>query len=84
MIETTDSEGNQLILITNRFDLTSDEVSAMYRSRWAVETFFKWMKQHLRVKQFYGTSDQSVYNQLWIALIAFCLLVLIKQESDIQ
>jgi IS4 transposase len=71
MIETADSEGNQLILVTNRFDLTSDEISAMYRSRWAVETFFKWMKQHLRIKRFYGTSDQAVQNQIWIALIAF-------------
>jgi IS4 transposase len=81
MIETTDSEGNQLILVTNRFDLTSDEISEMYRSRWAVETFFKWMKQHLRIKRFYGTSDRAVQNQIWIALIAFCLLALVKQET---
>ncbi|MGM0882787.1 MAG: transposase [Bacillota bacterium] len=53
-----------MILVTNRFDLTSDEISEMYRSRWAVETFFKWMKQHLRIKRFYGTSEQAVQNQI--------------------
>ncbi|URJ43682.1 transposase [Paenibacillus polymyxa] len=46
MMETTDSQGNFLILLTNRFDLSCDEISEMYRSRWAIETFFKWMKQH--------------------------------------
>ncbi|OZQ91452.1 IS4 family transposase [Paenibacillus sp. VTT E-133291] len=83
MVETADSEGNLLILVTNRFDLTCDEISDMYRSRWAIETFFKWMKQHLRVKRFYGTSEQAVRNQVWIALIAFCLLVLTKQEAQV-
>ncbi|OXM13894.1 IS4 family transposase [Paenibacillus herberti] len=81
MIETSDSEGNQLILVTNHFDRTSDEISAMYRSRWVIETFFKWMKQHLRIKRFYGTSDRAVHNQIWIGLIAFCLLVLVKQDT---
>ncbi|MDQ8738388.1 IS4 family transposase [Paenibacillus sp. LHD-38] len=78
MIQTDDSEGNLLVLITNRFDLTSEEISEMYRSRWAIETFFKWMKQHLQIKWFYGTSERAVHNQVWIALIAFCLLALIK------
>jgi IS4 transposase len=83
MVETADSEGNLLILVTNRFDLTCDEISDIYRSRWAIETFFKWMKQHLRLKHFYGTSEQAVRNQVWIALIAFCLLVLIKREVEV-
>lgn len=54
MVQTEDSQGNLLFLVTNRFDLTCDEISDMYRSRWAIETFFKWMKQHLRIKHFHG------------------------------
>lgn len=64
MIETQDSEGNLLFLVTNRFDLTCDEINEMYRSRWAIEIFFKWMKQHLQLKHLYGTSEQAVTNQV--------------------
>lgn len=84
MVQTEDSQGNLLFLITNRFDLTCDEISEMYRSRWAIETFFKWMKQHLQIKHLYGTSEQAVTNQIWIALIAFCLLVLVKLETKVK
>lgn len=84
MIQTEDSEGNMLFLITNRFDLSADEIGEMYRSRWAIETFFKWMKQHIKIKSFYGTSENAVMNQVWIALIAFCLLIMIKQETGVK
>lgn len=84
MIQTEDSQGNLLFLVTNRFDLTCDEISEMYRSRWAIETFFKWMKQHLQIKHFYGTTEQAVMNQIWIALIAFCLLVLVRLETKVN
>jgi IS4 transposase len=84
MVQTEDSQGNLLFLITNRFDLTCDEISDMYRSRWAIETFFKWMKQHLRIKHFHGQSERAVQNQIWIALIAFCLLLLVKLETKVD
>jgi len=84
MIQTQDSEGNLLFLVTNRFDLTCDEISEMYRSRWAIELFFKWIKQHLQIKHLYGTSEHAVTNQVWIALISFCLLMLIKLETKVQ
>lgn len=86
MIQTQDSEGNLLFLflVTNRFDQTCDEISEMYRSRWAIETFFKWMKQHLQIKHLYGTSEHAVYNQVWIALISFCLLVFVKMETKVK
>ncbi|OXM15532.1 IS4 family transposase [Paenibacillus herberti] len=84
MIQTQDSEGNELFLVTNRFDLTCDEISEMYRSRWAIELFFKWIKQHLQIKHLYGTSERAVMNQIWIALIAFCLLMLVKLETKVQ
>nr|WP_306220749.1 transposase [Cohnella sp. WQ 127256] len=53
----------------------------MVPKRWAIETFFKWMKQHVRIKSIYGTSKQAVTNQVWMALIVFCLLVLVKMET---
>lgn len=84
MMETTDSQGNFLILLTNRFGLSCDEISEMYRSRWAIETFFKWMKQHLKIKHFYGTSKQAVHNQVWLTLIAFCLLMLAKLDANVE
>lgn len=84
MVQTEDSQGNLLFLVTNRFDLSCDEISDMYRSRWAIETFFKWMKQHLRIKHFHGQSDHAVHNQIWIALIAFCLLLLVKLETKVE
>lgn len=83
MIETQDSEGNLLFVVTNRFDLTCDEISEMYHKRWAIETFFKWIKQHLQIKHLYGTSEQAVTNQVWIALIAFCLIALVKLETKV-
>lgn len=83
IVQTQDSEGNLLFLVINRFDLTCDEISEMYRSLWAIETFFKWMKQHLQIKHLYGTSEHLVYSQVWIALIAFYLLVLVKLETKV-
>jgi hypothetical protein len=81
LIHTVDSEGNPVAILTNRFDLDADEIGQIYRERWTIETFFKWLKQHVRIKTFYGTSERAVMNQIWIALIAFCLLVLVKQET---
>lgn len=76
LIHSVDSEGNPVAILTNRFDLDADEIGKIYRERWAIETFFKWMKQHVRIQNFYGTSERAVMNQVWMALIAFCLLVL--------
>src|SRR5699024_3757297 len=65
-------------LVTNRFDLSAEAISEMYKSRWAIELFFKWIKQHLNIKKCYGQSETAVYNQVFIALIVFCLNVLAK------
>ncbi len=82
LVETTDSEGNPLVLITNRWDLSAEEIGDMYRSRWAIEIFFKWLKQHVRITSFYGKSEEAVLNQVFVALIAYCLLVLAKIFSN--
>jgi hypothetical protein len=81
LIETEDTKGNPIIIITNDFELSAAEISDIYRYRWQIELFFKWIKQHLRVKHFYGTSRQAVENQLFIALITYCLLMLLKLKT---
>ena len=55
-----DHKGNEMTLLTNRFDLSADEMAELYKSRWAIELFFKWMKQHLNIKRFYGHSDDCL------------------------
>ncbi|WP_374966526.1 IS4 family transposase [Lysinibacillus sp. RS5] len=81
-IEVIDPNGKELHLITNRFDLSADEVAKLYKSRWAIELFFKWMKQHLNIKKFYGQSEQAVHNQVYIAMIVYCLNVLAQLYTN--
>jgi putative transposase len=81
LIKVVDSKGNELLLVTNRFDLSADEISEMYKSRWAIELFFKWIKQHLNIKKFYGQSEAAIYNQVFIALVVFCLNVLAQIDT---
>lgn len=81
LIKVLDSKGNELHLITNRFDLSADEIAELYKSRWAIELFFKWMKQHLNIKKFYGQSEQAVHNQVYIAMIVYCLNVLAQLNT---
>jgi Transposase DDE domain len=78
LIETLDGEGNKVTILTNDFSFGATEICELYRKRWQIELFFKWMKQHLKVKRLYGRSQSAVYTQLRIALIAFCLLVLMQ------
>lgn len=81
LIETKDSEEKPVIIITNNFTLDAEEIGDIYRYRWQIELFFKWIKQHMRVKHFYGYSQQAVELQLYIALITYCLLMLIQQKT---
>jgi len=81
-IEVLDPNGKELYLMTNRFDLSADEVAELYKSRWAIELFFKWMKQHLNIKKFYGQSEQAVHNQVYIAMIVYCLNVLAQLHTN--
>lgn len=82
LLNVMDSKGNELQLITNRFDLSADEISDMYKSRWAIELFFKWIKQHLNIQKFYGQSEWAIQNQVFIALIVYCLHVLSQIETE--
>ena len=58
--------------------------SALYKSRWQVELFFKWIKQHLRIKQFYGTSENAVKTQIWIAVSVYVLVAIVKKRLDLD
>ncbi len=78
LIETEDTEGKPVAILTNDFVMTAEEIGDIYRCRWQIELFFKWLKQHMHVKHFYGLSEQAVENQLLIALITYCLLILLK------
>jgi transposase len=76
LIHTVDSKGTPVVILTNDFKLSALEISETYRSRWKIELFFKWIKQHLKVKKFYGQSANAAYSQIWLALITYCLLLL--------
>lgn len=79
-----DSERNKrLIFLTNNFVISADTVSEIYRCRWQVELFFKWIKGHLRIKAFYGTSPNAVKTQIWIAICVYLLVAIAKKQWNI-
>jgi hypothetical protein len=73
--------GKEYVFLTNRQDLPALAVADLYRQRWQIETFFRWIKQNLKIKAFYGTSENAVLIQIWTALIAYLLLLWIKLRS---
>ena len=80
LIETVDSEGNRIEIITNDAKITAEEISILYRNRWKIELFFKWMKQHTVLKTCYGKSENAVHNQIYLAMITYCLTLLMKNK----
>jgi len=70
----------RLVFLTNDFFLPALTVAAIYRQRWQVELFFKWIKQHLRIKRFFGTSPNSLKTQIWIAVAVYVLIAIIKKQ----
>ena len=82
LLKLHDTKGNELHLLTNRFDIDADEIAEIYQSRWAIELFFKWMKQHLNIKKFFGHSEQAVHNQVYVAMIVYCLNVLAQLNTN--
>jgi hypothetical protein len=73
-----------IVFLTNNFLLDAFTIGELYRSRWKVELFFKWIKQHLRIKAFYGTSPNAVYTQIWIALATFVLVAITKKQLKLD
>ena len=70
--------------LTNDFELSSLTIAELYRERWKVELFFKWIKQHLRIKSFYGTSQNAVYSQIWIAVCSYLLIAIMKKRIGLD
>ena len=80
-----DVENNKtLVFLTNNFSLPSLTVAELYRCRWKIELFFKWIKQHLRIKAFYGTSENAVKTQIWIAVSTYLLVAIVKKMLKIE
>ncbi|HUR90647.1 MAG TPA: IS4 family transposase [Ramlibacter sp.] len=74
--------GGEVILLTNQFELPAATIGDLYRQRWQVEIFFKWIKQHLRIKAFFGTSANAVKTQVWIAVSVYVLIAIIRKRLN--
>ncbi len=76
--------GRSLVFLTNNFTLAASTIAKLYKARWQVELFFKWVKQHLRIKTFFGTSPNAVKTQVWIAVSAYVMVAIAKKELDLR
>jgi len=76
--------GKTFIFLTNQMTLPAASICALYKSRWQVELFFKWIKQHLRIKRFFGTSENAVKTQIWIAVSVYVLVAIVKKRLNLD
>ena len=76
--------GRRLIFVTNHFDLPALTIADLYRERWTIELFFKWIKQHLRIKHFLGNTPNAVKTQIWIAVSTYVLVAILKRELNLD
>lgn len=79
-----EDQDRTLTFLTNNFSLPADKIAALYKARWEIELFFKWIKQNLKVKSFYGTSPNAVKTQIWIAMIVYLILSIMKQRFRLE
>lgn len=77
-------DGKVLVFLTNNFDLPALTIAGLYKLRWRVELFFKWIKQNLRIKHFFGTSDNAVRTQVWIAICVYVQVAILRKERGIE
>ena len=76
--------GKSLVFLTNNFELPALVIALLYKSRWQVELFFKWIKQNLRIKHFFGNSDNAVKTQIWISICVYVLVAIVKKELKLE
>jgi hypothetical protein len=76
--------GKTLVFLTNHFGIPAASVCMLYKSRWQVELFFRWIKQHLRIKRFFGTSENAVKSQVWIAVATYVLVAIVKKQLNLD
>jgi IS4 transposase len=80
-----DTEQNKrLIFLTNNFTLPALTIAKLFQCRWQIEIFFKWIKQHLRIKAFYGTTENAVKTQIWIAIAVYVLVAIVKKQLHLD
>ena len=79
-----EEQDREFVFLTNDFELPALVVAELYRNRWSVELFFKWLKQHLKIKKFWGTSENAVRIQIYCAIITYCLVVIIKHDMKLE
>lgn len=75
-----EQKGKTLVFLTNNFTLSAETIAELYKARWEIELFFKWIKQNLKIKTFFGTSANAVKTQIWIAMIVYLVIAIIKQR----
>jgi len=78
------TQNKWFVFLTNNFTLPALAIAQLYQSRWQIELFFKWIKQHLRIKAFYGTSDNAVKTQIWIAISVHVLVAIVKKQLKLE
>jgi hypothetical protein len=76
--------GRIFIFLTNNMELTAEQIAMLYKNRWQIELFFKWIKQHLKIKSFWGTSENAVRIQIYSAIIAYCLVAIVGHDLKID
>ncbi len=77
-------DGTRYIFLTNNLTASAETIAELYRNRWSVELFFKWIKQHLRIKKFWGTSENAVRIQIYCALITYCLVAIVQHDMRLE
>lgn len=76
--------GTKYILLTNNLTASAETIAELYRNRWSVELFFKWIKQHLHIKKFWGTSENAVCIQIYCAIITYCLIAIVQHDMKLE
>jgi len=79
-----EEQGREFAFLTNAFHLTAPEIASLYKNRWQIELFFKWLKQHLKIKKFWGTTENAVRIQISSAIIAYCLVAIVQHELQLK
>ena len=79
-----EEKGQELAFLTNAFHLTSLKIANLYKNRWQVELFFKWLKQHLKIRKFWGKTENAVRIQISAAIIAYCLVAIVQHDMRLE
>ncbi len=79
-----DEQKREFMFLTNAFELSALQIAELYRNRWQIELFFKWLKQHLKIKKFWGTSENAVRIQIYTAIITYCLVAIVQHDMKLE